>query len=1803
MKTTGSRASAVSQTRGFGDLLYDKAGARPSLDLDFAGTSSLRDKITGEYLVDHTRATIGTYTDSEGLIKNAVINYQIKSQDFSSTPWATTGLSVASTTESAPDGSPTATKYTPTNGSAYKRIQQNGSQTVPGAGAYTISFHVKTQGYRYVHVRTGDSPSKEGRGFDLETETFFDGVYEGGQTYTQRSGTIQNLGDGWYRIAVHLQNFGSPTYILPYFSKSTTSVDGQDGASGDYIMTWGWQIEHGDTLNDYVKTGSTVNSAPRFTHELVETGNLLTDTYRLLNDWAVTNGTLEPYAALAPDGTYSAQRLTIASGGSGYVQPNAFKLTSGKTYTASVYVKSTGTSSHFNLWAYAGGYLGQSGQTAAPTEWTRYEINFTATAANTQVGLNNAPSNYASDVLFWGFQLEEADSASTYVPSIDTFTSRQSNATYVDSAGLVKTAYRNHLKYSEQFDNSYWVKQQNLSVTANVAIAPDGTQTADKLVPSTANTDYHFLFATQSLVGALSIYAKADGYNYISLIKQNSFNNSLGVSVNLTDGSIQAISSDVEAEVINAGNGWYRIILKQTSNASSNFIVLQPHNGATPNQNNKFRVTYTGDGTSGVLLWGAMHTNNPLDAGDYVKTEATATGAARYSHDPETLTPTGLYLEPAATNIATYSNGFNNWSVSGATRNLANTETLSPDGTYNAWKWSVHGGLSYPSVFTTYSTTNSTPHTFSVFAKAGTLDKLGLEIRGTGVTPQAFFNLTNGTVQSGTGQIKKYPNGWYRCSVTITTDTSELFIIRGGDGSNQPGSIYIFGAQVETGTFATSYIPTENVTVTRAADVYTSTANLTETIEPRGLLIERDVSNKAGKTESFDAGYTYHNCTFPVDNSVTNPDGSTGAIALTINAGNRSRGNYIGFNRGDNAYTTQVVSLFVKKKTTRYVLVGQGGATYYQQALFDFDTESIVTDPSISQTNGNGLTLVNRGVVKYPNGWFRIFLETYGATASNGAGVSVVKYAATSKIDASGTITYDGTEAVYIWGFNITDRPYLSSYIPNTTGTSQVTRSADVASISGDNFGTYRTNQLSSSKPISYNASNQSSTKHTNQPIIDSRASFEPYAALAPDGTFSAGKLTFNEAQTTGDGAMQYSINNPQNSADGTFSFYARTISGTATIRIKMGVNTTTASGGDFTVTDQWQRFERYRANGGSNFGICNPLNSQIGTSILIWGFQREEGITESTNFIPSTDTFTSRLGNATYVDSNGLIKTAYKNNFVYSNNFTSWSNSNNRHTFAGTVTAPDGTQTASKFIMANLTDNNAVLYQTAAANGAVSVYAKADGMTHINLLLQNNGLPNDSPGAQFDLINGTVTFTANGTGEMIDEGNGWWRCILKPDAFSSSIVAIQPNTGTQPSTTFFFRSTVSGDGIKGIHLWHAMQTNDKDDAGEYAPTEGTRTGGPRYSHDPETLVPTGLYLEDAATNVLPNHNLVNQLIGVTQSGNAATAPDGTQTATRIAEQAVSNRHIAYQAALSSIPADSTVSVFIKGETVRYVGFILHVGGGNTTPFIIDTQEGVVTQTIAGFPNYKLTKYPNGWYRFSYYHTGANNGNLVLSACQTPTTSGIPVTAGSPTYLGSTSNTYLYWGLQAETGKVVSSPILSSGTALTRATDAYTSTATSVFDRDGGNKEAFWSPTANTMFGQMIYNQETEYPRLYELNSPNGEAMTIFMEHGSNKVNGRLTTGAGLQYTDTVGNATHNTSVKLATTYQLNDAITAIDGSVGAQDNTVALHVLPSDSKRPTSATIGDRLSTNRHANAPIQRITHWKTRLPDASLINITQQ
>ena len=87
MRVRGTKTGSVNQGSGLGDLLYDKGGARPTLDLNFASNGSLVDSVTGKTLVTHTRASNATYVDGDGIIKDAVTNLVWPSEAFNSSPW------------------------------------------------------------------------------------------------------------------------------------------------------------------------------------------------------------------------------------------------------------------------------------------------------------------------------------------------------------------------------------------------------------------------------------------------------------------------------------------------------------------------------------------------------------------------------------------------------------------------------------------------------------------------------------------------------------------------------------------------------------------------------------------------------------------------------------------------------------------------------------------------------------------------------------------------------------------------------------------------------------------------------------------------------------------------------------------------------------------------------------------------------------------------------------------------------------------------------------------------------------------------------------------------------------------------------------------------------------------------------------------------------------------------------------------------------------------------------------------------------------------------------------------------------------------------------------------------------------------------------------------------------------------------------------------------------------------------------------------------------------------------------------
>lgn len=184
-----------------------------------------------------------------------------------------------------------------------------------------------------------------------------------------------------------------------------------------------------------------------------------------------------------------------------------------------------------------------------------------------------------------------------------------------------------------------------------------------------------------------------------------------------------------------------------------------------------------------------------------------------------------LLVEPAATNVLSYSEDFNDaaWGKNGMTVSTGTTALFTaPDGTTNADKIIATTASGVPHSLSRTGIA-SAAYTFSVFAKAGEESVISLWLRGASV--RAEFNLVSGTVSNITttsARIENYGNGWYRCTVYDSTAGTTAHVYGRGGGAyagNGSDGFYLWGAQLETGSVATSYIPTTAGTGSRSADV------------------------------------------------------------------------------------------------------------------------------------------------------------------------------------------------------------------------------------------------------------------------------------------------------------------------------------------------------------------------------------------------------------------------------------------------------------------------------------------------------------------------------------------------------------------------------------------------------------------------------------------------------------------------------------------------------------------------------------------------------------------------------------------------------------------------------------------------------------------------------------------------------------------------------------------------------------------------------------------------------------------------
>ena len=208
-----------------------------------------------------------------------------------------------------------------------------------------------------------------------------------------------------------------------------------------------------------------------------------------------------------------------------------------------------------------------------------------------------------------------------------TFTRSSDTATFCNSAGLITLAGRdvpridydpitheckgllieesrtNLVTYSEQFDNAAWTMFR-ASITANTITAPDGTLTGDKLVEDASATNTHGTNRAQTLTDNLdysfSCFIKA-GERYIVRMQVSNKANTVCLAYFNTSTGVVSNVSNATGTMTLVGNGWYRCVLvfnASTGGTTPNFLISPSIVAGTP--------FYTGDGTSGVYIWGAQ---------------------------------------------------------------------------------------------------------------------------------------------------------------------------------------------------------------------------------------------------------------------------------------------------------------------------------------------------------------------------------------------------------------------------------------------------------------------------------------------------------------------------------------------------------------------------------------------------------------------------------------------------------------------------------------------------------------------------------------------------------------------------------------------------------------------------------------------------------------------------------------------------------------------------------------------------------------------------------------------------------------------------------------------------------------------------------------------------------------------------------------------------------------------------------------------------------------------------------------------
>lgn len=363
----------------------------------------------------------------------------------------------------------------------------------------------------------------------------------------------------------------------------------------------------------------------------------------------------------------------------------------------------------------------------------------------------------------------------------------------------------------------------------------------------------------------------------------------------------------------------------------------------------------------------------------------------------------------------------------------------------------------------------------------------------------------------------------------------------------------------------------------------------------------------------------------------------------------------------------------------------------------------------------------------------------------------------------------------------------------------------------------------------------------------------------------------------------------------------------------------------------------------------------------------------------------------------------------------------------------------------------------------------------------------------------------------------------------------------------------------------------------------------PRVSYDPATLLPNGLLLEPASTNVLLQSNDINQAAWL-KSGGAASTPGGTEKGLTIQRFTI-NAGTSVSQCLSQLRTKSaaaqswTAWTIIRVSSVPFLHLYIDANTtSNSCRAIIQTSNWSVFSTTnfgtfsAGLST--VRDLGGGWYLIGVSGTTGTETSLRLALF--PSNS-----SGTVTWSPTGSEYFETLHLQLEQMPFPTSAIITTSAEVTRAADLFSIPVSS----------EWFNAVEGTLFVEFAQNA-TIYPNnnLSAVSLNNGtfqNSISVRSKYNSAYYAANIIV-SGAQSFEQLQPAT-TSFVSAAIAYKTNDAAASFNGIVPSTDVTVSIPTI-------TEVHIG-REGNWSHLNGFIRRVVYWPRRLSNDKLSNLTRR